>query len=162
MCRKEGEMFEELPNSTKFVFNYEFNEKKEMSMQTAYTVYSLINKKSRKRYIGLTKNPKKRISSHFYALNSGRHINENMQNDFEYGFEYEIIETDIPWSSAREKELFYMKKYKTYDSRFGYNEYDTRFQKGGILTKLGKELIKQNVREQTQLLGFGSNAVTTA
>ncbi len=92
-----------------------------------YYVYSLINKRNGKRYIGRTINPKNRIQTHLSSLRSGKHYNKLMQLDAGDGFLYEILESGISYKDISSKEREYMVKFKTYDSNFGYNFNDNYF-----------------------------------
>lgn len=115
----------------KFIFNEEYS-----------FIYSLINKKNGKRYIGKTVNPKARLLSHFHGIQGGYHPNKSILADRDDGFEYEILESKIEYPESADREKFYMIKFKTYDPRFGYNMNDHRFKNGECLTKLGRELIQ--------------------
>lgn len=64
--------------------------------------------------------------NHMYALRSGRHINEDMQNDFdEYGEDYSLyILDEISDYGERQKEYEYMKKFNSHVRGKGYNYKD--------------------------------------
>ncbi len=87
-----------------------------------YTIYAHINKKNKKKYIGLTK---QKLSSR-WANGAGYKECPRFYNAIcRYGwnnFNHIIIETGIKTKEeAEEKEKFYIQKYKTTDENFGYN-----------------------------------------
>lgn len=62
-------------------------------------IYSIINLKNNKRYIGQSVNVSTRIKSHFHSLAKRRHPNKRMQKDYiqDYrAFNYEILEYNVP------------------------------------------------------------------
>lgn len=131
-------MFEDLPE---FDWRPEENYFGRTIMCKRYTIYSLVNKQNGKRYIGRTTNLKLRMRTHFNSLINGTHHNKELLEDFENGFDCEVLEDGIKYVDSKEKEKFYMLKYKTYDSHFGYNTNDPIFKQKGKITKLRKELI---------------------
>ena len=79
-------------------------------------------------YIGRTKQELiKRINGHLTLLRGGKHTNKVMQEDFnKYGedaFEYYELESNVKFED-RSRESFYMDRYKTCDSKYGYNTKD--------------------------------------
>lgn len=87
-----------------------------------FSIYSLINKENGKRYIGRTRDPKTRIKTHMAGLKHGTHINKLLNQDAGCEFEVEILKDHIldRWEAKR-FERYFMLKFKTYDSRYGYN-----------------------------------------
>jgi len=78
-------------------------------------------------YIGRTSNINNRIQTHFSELKRKKHSNKSMIEDFEkYGkenFEVYILEENIPYQE-RSKEYEYMRKYNTFEEKYGYNRGD--------------------------------------
>lgn len=96
--------------------------------ESNYKIYAIRCKTNKKMYIGRTKQEtEERIKAHLTLLRGGKHTNKALQNDFKaYGeddFEFYELETGIDFKD-RDKECFYMDKFKTCDSRYGYNTKD--------------------------------------
>jgi len=89
-----------------------------------YTIYSLVNLKNGKRYIGRTHYPRQRIQQHFWDLKSHKHSNILLNNESYDKFGFEILEEGILFTDRTDKERDYIIKYKTYDEQFGYNAKD--------------------------------------
>lgn len=89
-----------------------------------YCIRNLVNKKV---YIGKSKNIYLRIKDHINKLkNKSKDVNPYLLKSFEkYGienFEYFVIEfLDLDEKIVAERELYWMKIYKSLDKRFGYN-----------------------------------------
>lgn len=80
-----------------------------------FTIYAIQNKVNKKIYIGKTENPQTRLQKHLYDLKGGRHIVEDMQEDYnKFGdvFDFFILEEGVSYSD-RHIEYKYMKKYRT-------------------------------------------------
>lgn len=94
-----------------------------------YTLYALRCKDNGRLYIGRTSNLNNRVVVHFQELKSGRHTNKLMLEDFrKYGrdnFEVYVLEENIPYSERR-KEYEYMRKYNSFDEKYGYNRGDRK------------------------------------
>lgn len=89
------------------------------------TIYKITNIVSEKIYIGKTKQKlSKRISEHFNLLRNNKHYNKYIQSSYnKYGkdsFSIESIDTceEKDWI---QKEIFWIKKFKSNDKNFGYN-----------------------------------------
>lgn len=93
-------------------------------VQDYFFIYSVTNLRNGKRYIGKTINPKKRAIQHFSQINRRTHSNIT---DFEDDYDFEILADKIRFENSVDSEIFYMKKYKTYNPGFGYNTKDTHF-----------------------------------
>lgn len=108
-------------------------------------IYAIRNITTGKIYIGVSNNPKSRISSHFGQLKSGKHPITSFQDDFElYGvddfecFILEEFERSDDKESPKEKtevngcypnkdhirEYEWMRKYRTTEEEYGYNTSD--------------------------------------
>lgn len=91
--------------------------------ETEYVIYAITNKRNNKKYIGMTNNIDRRIKQHFNALRDSRHVNELMQNDFKDMNDFEIEIIDECWNKedALITESYYIKKFKTENNKYGYN-----------------------------------------
>src|ERR1700741_641563 len=93
-------------------------------MSNVAYIYGIKNCLNNKLYIGSTKRLDKRKYEHFRQLKNGKHKNSHLQRSYnENGkdvFHFYLIEEcqDI---DRKEKELFYIEKFKTYDKNLGYN-----------------------------------------
>lgn len=89
-----------------------------------YCIKNIINNKV---YIGKSKNIYYRIRQHLYDLKNRRIENENthlMASWYKYGndnFEYTILEILNDEELCREREIYWMKYYKSLDRKYGYN-----------------------------------------
>lgn len=116
---------------------------KNIFIKDLYSVYAIRCNKNNKIYIGVSKNPSARIEQHFSELRKGQKTRKtnryhaqqqrdysDWQNDFDkYGeesFDVHILETNIDYLRAPEKEAFYIAMYNSSDARFGYNLYSER------------------------------------
>lgn len=92
-------------------------------------VYAIMHNKTKKIYIGSSKNASARYVSHIQALRKGKHIVEEMQSDFErFGEDFSLFIIDeIKEPSQCDKEYEWMEKYKTYNKTYGYNYKDKAF-----------------------------------
>lgn len=91
-------------------------------------VYVLTHIPTGKKYVGRSKDPKRRCMSHMNALLSGYHTNKAMLADYQkYGgdYKFEIVSEEhdrIGRINSDEKQ--WMLKLRTYDERYGYNDKD--------------------------------------
>ena len=87
-------------------------------------IYCIENVDTSKKYIGQSKDIKKRWQKHINALNSGTHRNDYLQHAWnKYGenrFKFYIIEECVA-DILDEREIYYIDYYKTTDSDYGYN-----------------------------------------
>lgn len=85
-------------------------------------IYCIENIKNNKKYIGQSKNIRRRFHVHTYTLNKGIHCNKYLQNAWNlYGsdcFRFYILE-ECSKENLDKKEKFYIKKYNTLEN--GYN-----------------------------------------
>lgn len=92
-------------------------------------IYCITFPKTGMKYVGRTSNPKKREYEHITALKNNRHPNKRMQidfNKFPQEILFEII-AEVPCVRNKRNgtpEQFWMKKLKTYDEKYGYNDND--------------------------------------
>lgn len=94
-----------------------------------WSIYKYTNKVNNHLYIGFSNNPEKRYAEH---KKSSFNPNDKDYNQAihkairKYGLEnfiFEILENNIPTlQQAKEREQFWIKKYKAYENRENYNE----------------------------------------
>lgn len=92
-------------------------------------VYAIQHNRTKKIYIGSSKDIKTRYMNHIYQLRKGSHPIEDMQSDYDkYGEDYSlfVLEELTKWNDRR-KEYEWMKIYKSYDRQYGYNYKDRAF-----------------------------------
>ena len=87
-------------------------------------IYFIINKKNHERYVGQTTNFQRRKNEHLFKLSQNIHPNPKLQNAYnKYGLEsFEIQKIqfdDISKEELDEQEVYYIKKYNSYEE--GYN-----------------------------------------
>jgi predicted GIY-YIG superfamily endonuclease len=92
-------------------------------------VYVLTHLNTGKKYVGRSKDPKTRCLQHMNSLIKGTHPNKAMQKDFDqYAGDYKLevveIEPQRFQDAQNTNEKKWMKKLKTYDERYGYNDQD--------------------------------------
>lgn len=90
-------------------------------------IYSITDLKSGKKYIGRTKNPQKRFENHYRTIKYKYHKCPEMNECDVDDLVFEILEENVKFED-RFKEKFYMEKFKTYLSEYGFNTRDTYFQ----------------------------------
>lgn len=87
-------------------------------------IYMIENKINKKIYIGFSVNLKRRWSEHLSELKRNKHENKYLQNSYnKYGlksFQLKILEI-CSKEKLIEREIYYIKKYKSTDKKFGYN-----------------------------------------
>lgn len=105
-----------------------------------WSVYLIRNLLKGRVYIGRTTNPKSRAMNHFSAIKRKTHSNII---DYEDDYEFVILADKLKMKEAAEKELYYMKAFKSYNPKFGYNTKDNHFYQKGKPTSnlLQKEVM---------------------
>lgn len=115
-------------------------------------IYEITNILNNKKYIGSSINLKSREYKHFWMLSKNIHDNIFLQNSYnKYGesnFKFKIIEI-CNESLLNEKENYYIEKYKTLDSEFGFNlasvnEFRRNNYNDVVKTKLSKYNLEKN------------------
>ena len=87
-------------------------------------IYCVENKINHKKYIGKAKNIESRFKKHLCALIGKYHYNKYFQRAFnKYGIDnfYLWIIEECSEKDLYKKEKFYIKKFKTNNPKFGYN-----------------------------------------
>lgn len=111
-------------------------------MEYIYKIENLINHKV---YVGLTNNPSRRKTRHFYDLSKGQHDNPHLQKAYDkYGlenFKFEVIqEYNCSEDEIKQYEKYWIKELKAYGEGYNCNP-------GGDLSynpgKLSKEEVFQ-------------------
>lgn len=89
-------------------------------------IYAIQHNKTKRMYIGSSKDVQSRYKAHIYKLKAGKHPVEDMQSDYdEYGENYSVfILEEITERSERYKEYEWMLKYNTLERGNGYNYKD--------------------------------------
>ena len=98
-----------------------------------YTIYAIQCTVNKKIYIGATRQDlKNRLRTHLALLRHDKHSNKLLQEDFsKYGedkFIFYELETGVPYKS-KDRERYYMDKYKSYMNEYGYNAMDNYYKK---------------------------------
>lgn len=100
-------------------------------------IYKITNNINNKVYIGKAKNLKQRIKKHLWCVknNINRYLYDAIKHYKWKNFSVSILEECVD-KNANKKEIYYIKKYKSNDKKFGYNM--TNGGDGGTL--IGKSL----------------------
>lgn len=111
-------------------------------------IYVLVNKKTKRFYVGRSKSPQHRISVHLSNLKRGKHENQLMQEDYKkYGdksFVWCVVHSGDGFT-RNSVEGFWMIKLMTYNDKYGYNHKDPFFtHKTGRKTKNYKTAVNEN------------------
>lgn len=87
-------------------------------------IYCIKNKNNEKMYIGYSSNIYRRFYEHKNNLKNNKHENSYLQKSYnkygEISFEFFIIES-CEENEMKEREIFYIEKYSTFNKDFGYN-----------------------------------------
>jgi hypothetical protein len=98
------------------------------------SIYAMYCKENGRVYIGRSHQVEVRVRQHFCELRSRLKLDgqsayykkSNFEADFEKygesGFEVYIIEENVPFEKAAERERFWIGEYKSFDTRYGYNK----------------------------------------
>ena len=88
-------------------------------------IYKITNLVNNKLYIGQSKDLYERLRKHKESLKNNYHFNKHLQRSYnKYGkdnFDFEIIEV-CSYELLNDKETFYIDKYNTMNSNYGYNK----------------------------------------
>lgn len=116
-------------------------------------IYCIINKVNNKKYIGKSKQLDIRERQHFNRLEKGNHYNNYLQHAYnKYGkenFQFEILEV-VSEEKLNERECYYIKKYNTTDSHFGYNLRSGG--EGGKMAESSKQKMSIKMRGKNTIL----------
>ena len=101
---------------------YAWNKKYKVSNKQ-YFIYTITCLCNGKVYVGRTVNPKARLKEHTYSLNVGHHQNAELQKDFDrFGTENFVFQIHTIAGRFDNAEENYMRKFHSYDPRYGYNK----------------------------------------
>lgn len=88
-------------------------------------IYQIVNLIDGKKYVGSSKNLKKRRYDHFIILRNNKHCNYHLQNAFnkhgEDNFSFEVIEFVNTEEELLPREQYYIELYQVCDRDKGYN-----------------------------------------
>ena len=94
-------------------------------------VYVITYLPTGKKYVGKSRDVRRRFDCHYYSLRGHRHSVADFQRDYDkYGggreaFKVEVIDCQLPFLDDRDDpEHSAMIQLKTYDERYGYNTHD--------------------------------------
>ena len=99
-----------------------------------FVVYQHVNKKTKKRYIGMTNNLKRRWRRDGSEYKSATRFYEALLSEGWDSFEHEILEENLTEEEARKKEIEWIARFDTTNPEHGYNT-----DKGGHGGKIYKE-----------------------
>lgn len=121
-------------------------------------IYKIQNKIDQKVYIGSSINLEYRKTKHFWMLRKGIHDNEYLQNSFnKNGFDsfiFEVIE-NCEKELLIERENFYIEKFKSNHSNFGYNLAKVNDSRKNILnTEVKVKLSKYNLSKNNNFTKY--------
>lgn len=89
-------------------------------------VYEIRHEITGKSYVGISQNPKRRLSHHLHLLRMSKHPVEDMQSDYnKHGarFSFRILE-EVPTRDKRSREFAWQLKLRTLERHRGYNYKD--------------------------------------
>lgn len=124
-------------------------------------VYSIINKKNEKMYIGSSYNIYKRVQKHLSDMEKNKHINHHLMSSFKiYGIEnFKVsILCECDKLDLLIFEDYYINKYQSYINKNGYNQTTTSYSPLGYchtqeskevmrMKKLGRKLTQDHVNK---------------
>ena len=90
-------------------------------------VYIITHNPTGKKYVGISSNPRKRISCHLSCLRNGKHPVEDMQSDYyQYGGDYsfQIVSEVKAYDPRRNWELHWQLETRSLEREHGYNYKD--------------------------------------
>ena len=94
-------------------------------MKNKSGIYCIENLVNHKKYIGQSKNLKKRLSDHLSELRNGKHFNDHLQRSWNKHGQENFKIYVICYCNEDEldkKEIYYIDFYNTMDKGFGYNK----------------------------------------
>jgi group I intron endonuclease len=123
-------------------------------------IYCILNILNNKRYIGYSQNINKRWTRHKNDLRRNKHDNSYLQNAWnKYGeenFEFVILEK-CQAEFLKEREVYYIKQYKSFNKIYGYN-LTAGYDGSGSLSEEHKNKIAKAVRNRK--LNMAKNATS--
>lgn len=128
-------------------------------------IYLIKNILDDKVYIGSSINLKSREYKHFWMLKKGIHDNQHLQNSYnkfgEETFKFEILE-NCEDELLVERENYYIEKYKSIDSKFGFNLAKvTEFRRNNLNEIVKKNLSKHNLNKNGNFNKFNLIEIET-
>jgi group I intron endonuclease len=112
-------------------------------------IYSIVNNINNKKYIGQSRNIKRRIYNHKYELRKNKHFNKHLQRAWnKYGeehFSFEVI-CECSTDEINEKEKYYIELYDSflngYNNTEGGEDSETMVEIGHRMAKIAEEVRK--------------------
>ena len=134
-------------------------------MSETIGIYKIQNKIDQKVYIGSSVNLDNRRAKHFWMLNKGIHDNEHLQNSFnkngDTNFIFEVLE-NCEKETLIERENFYIEKFNSNDSSFGYNLAKVSDSRKNILnTEVKIKLSKHNLSKNNNFTKYSLSLIVS-
>ena len=128
------------------------------SMSETIGIYKIQNNIDQKVYIGSSVNLDYRRTKHFWMLKKGIHDNEHLQNSFnkngEFSFIFEVLE-NCDEEMLIDRENFYIEKFNSNNSSFGYNLARVSDSRKNILnTEVKIKLSKHNLTKNNNFTKY--------
>lgn len=121
-----------------------------------YYIYEIYNDVTQKKYIGVTKDFKKRVEVHMTNLRTKKHTAEGIIEDLvRYGishFSFRIIDFADDKKEGLRKERRYIELFNTYVPEYGYNGNDSRYRKKHPVMKSPDNSLTRKIKKQGYLL----------
>ena len=112
---------------------------KQTALSKNFYVYVLTNNINDKKYVGITSQKPEKRWNHGNGYRDTTYIGRAIKKYGWENFSHEILYENISAKEAQDYEVELIEKYKTLDSKFGYN-----IQPGGNLSNLGVKMSEEN------------------
>lgn len=112
---------------------------KQTALSKKFYVYVLTNNINDKKYVGITSQKPEKRWNHGNGYRDTTYIGRAIKKYGWENFSHEILYENISAKEAQDYEVELIEKYKTLDSKFGYN-----IQPGGNLSNLGVKMSEEN------------------
>lgn len=126
-------------------------------------IYSILNLKNNKRYIGQSKNIKKRFYQHLYTFKNKRRMNYPLYKALhKYGlenFEVEILCKCNTKEELNDKEIYYIEYYNTLIDEYGYNVKEGGYKNGEKLALAIKKAKSNGTTLDKKVINLTDNII---